>query len=81
MKQVDRDAPNLKPNPFRPNETPLELEGSHYGKLVVTRHTKQCNQYMDDLALQVSNAVMASSDPPHALGLCRYAIRSSARNE
>ena len=36
MKQVDRDALNLKPNPFRPNEMPLELERSHYGKLVVT---------------------------------------------
>ena len=60
MKQVDRDAPNLKPNPFRPNETPLQLEGSHYEKLVVERHTKQRNQYMDDLALQVSNAAMAS---------------------
>ena len=67
MKQVDRDAPNLKPNPFCSNETPLALEGSHYGKLVVTQHTKQRNQYMDDLALQVSNAAMASSDPPNAL--------------
>ena len=51
MKQVDRDAPNLKPNPFRPNETPLQRQGSHYGSLVVDRHTKQCNRYMDNLAL------------------------------
>ena len=28
---------------------------------------KQRNHYMDDLALQVSNAVMAASDPPSAL--------------
>ena len=31
------------------------------------RHTKQRNQYMDDLALQVSNAVMAASDQQNAL--------------
>ena len=35
MKQVDWDAPNLKPNDFLPNETPLEREGSHHGRLVV----------------------------------------------
>ena len=35
MKKVGRDAPNLKPNPFRPKKTPLEREGSHYGTLVV----------------------------------------------
>ena len=60
MKQVDRDAPTLGPNPFRPKETPLEREGSHYGKLVVARHTKQRNQYMDDLALQTSDAIQGS---------------------
>ena len=27
---------------------------------------KQRNRYMDDLALQVSNSVMAASDPPNA---------------
>ena len=27
MKQVDRDALNLKPNPFHLKETPLEQEG------------------------------------------------------
>ena len=42
---------------------PLEREGSHHGKLVVARHMKQHNQYMDDLALQVSNAVIAASNP------------------
>ena len=67
MKQVDLDAPNLKPNPFCPKQTPLQLEGSHNGRLVVDRHKKQCDQYMDDLALQVSNAAMASSDLPNAL--------------
>ena len=67
MKQVDQDAPNLEPNPFCPKETPLEPEGRHYGTLVVARHTKQRNRYMDNLALQVSNAVMGASDPPNAL--------------
>ena len=62
MKQVDRDAPNLQPNPFRPNDTPLHREGSHYGSLVVDCHTKQRNRYMDDLALQVWNAVMGARD-------------------
>ena len=56
-----------EPNPFRPKKTPLERKGSHYGTLVVVRHTKQRNRYMDDLALQVSNAVMAASDPPTLL--------------
>ena len=28
MKQVDRDAPNLKPNPFCPREMPLERRGA-----------------------------------------------------
>ena len=30
-------------------------------------HTKQRNKCMDDLALQVPNAVMAAGDPPNAL--------------
>ena len=67
MKQVDRDASELKPNPFCPKETPLQCKGSHYGALVVDRHTKQRNRYMDDLALQVLKAVMGASDPPEAL--------------
>ena len=67
MRQVDRDAPNLQPNRFNPNETPIEREGSRYGTLVIARHDKQCNRYMDDLALQVSNAVMGVSDPGKSL--------------
>ena len=35
MKQVDQEAPTLKPNAFHPNDTPLQLEGSRYGRLVV----------------------------------------------
>ena len=35
MKQVDWEAPTLKPNAFRPKESPLQLEGSRYGHLVV----------------------------------------------
>ena len=67
MKQVDRDAPSLKPNAFLPKETPLQREGSHYGRLVVDQHNKQRDHYMDDLALQILDAVMASADPPSAL--------------
>ena len=51
MRQVDWDAPGLVPNCFNLNETPIERKGSHYGTLVVARHTKQRNCYMDDLAL------------------------------
>ena len=67
LRQVDREAPNLEPNGFHPNETPIEREGSRYGMLVIARHEKQRNCYMDDLALQVSNAVMMANDPPDAL--------------
>ena len=35
--------------------------------MVVARHMKQRNRYMDDLTLQVSNAVMGASDPSEAL--------------
>ena len=42
-------------------------QGSQYGRLVVDRHNKQRDQYMDDLALQTSDAVMASDNPPTAL--------------
>ena len=35
--------------------------------LVIACHEKQRNRYMDDLALQVSNAVMAASDPGESL--------------
>ena len=51
MQQVDREAPGLRPNRFHPNNTPIQLEGSCYGTLVVVYHNKQCNHYMDDLAL------------------------------
>ena len=48
MKQGDQDAPNLEPNPFRPNETPHERKRSHYRTLVSARHKKQRNGYMDE---------------------------------
>ena len=67
MRQVDWEAPNLRPNRFHLNDTPLELEASRYGTLVVERHKKQRNRYMDDLSLQVSDAVMATSDPGETL--------------
>ena len=51
MQQVDRDAPRLVPNCFNLNKNPIKRKGSHYGTLVVARHTKQRNCYMDDLAL------------------------------
>ena len=63
----DRKAPHLEPNRFHPNKTPIEREGSCYGTLVIARHEKQRKRYMDDLALQVSNAVMAASDPGESL--------------
>ena len=67
MRQVDREAPNLTPNRFRPDDTPLDLEASRYGTLVVERHEKQRNHYLDNLSLQVSDAVMATSDPGETL--------------
>ena len=57
----------LRPNRFHPNDTPIQLEGSRYGTLVVARHEKQRNRYMDDLALQVSNAVVEAGDPSESL--------------
>ena len=67
MRQVDREAPGLVPSCFLPNETPIQCKGSRYGTLVVARHEKQCNRYMDDLALQVSDAVMTAGDPGESL--------------
>ena len=67
MRQVDREAPNLRPNRFHPNDTPIQLEASRYGTLVVERHEKQRNRYLDDLSLQVSDAVMATSEPDETL--------------
>ena len=67
MRQVNREAPNLRPNCFHPNDTPPELHASCYGTLVVERHEKQRNRYMDDLSLQVLDAVMATSDPGETL--------------
>ena len=60
-------SPGLEPNRFHPNKTPIKQEGSCYGTLVIACHEKQCNRYMDDLALQVLNAVMAASDPGESL--------------
>ena len=54
MRQVDWEAPNLEPNHYHPNETPVERKGSVYGTLVIARHEKQRSRYMDDLALQVT---------------------------
>ena len=67
MRQVDREAPNLKPNMFHPRQTPIQLEGSLYGKLIVEYHDKEHDNYMDGLALQASNAIMQQSDPAEVL--------------
>ena len=67
MRQVDREAPNLKPNMFHPRMTPIQLEGDRYGKLVVAYHEKQQQLYLDGLALQASNAIMQESDPAEVL--------------
>ena len=67
MRQVDPEAPGLEPNHYHLNDTPIQLEGSRYGTLVVARHEKQRNRYMDDLALQVSNAVVEAGDPSESL--------------
>ena len=77
MRQVDREAPNLRPNRFHPNDTPIELECSRYRTLVVARHEKHRNCCMDDLALQVSDAVMATSDPGKSLTkfICKIEAR------
>ena len=57
----------MTPNRFRLDDTPLDLEASRYGTLVVERHEKQRNHYLDNLSLQVSDAVMATSDPGETL--------------
>ena len=67
MRQVDRVAPNLKPNMFHPKMTPIQLEGSRYGKLIVAYHEKQLDKYLDGLALQASTAIMQESDPAEVL--------------
>ena len=63
MRQVDREAPHLKPNRFNPNDGPIQREGDRYGKLVVAYHDKQRELNMDELALQVSNAIMQETYP------------------
>ena len=67
MQQVDREAPSLRPNRFHPNDTPIQLEGSRYGTLVVAYHDKQRERNMDGLALQVSNAIMQETYPSETL--------------
>ena len=67
MRQVDREAPHLKPNMFHPRNTPIQLEGDRYGKLIVAYHEKQLELYLDGLALQASNAIMQESDPAEVL--------------
>ena len=52
---------------FRIVDTQLESEGRIYKNLVAARHKEQRNRYMDDLALQVWNAVMGATDLPAAL--------------
>ena len=64
MRQVDREAPNLKPNMFHPRMTPIQLEGSLYGKLIVAHHDNEHDIYMDGLALQASNGVCSSPTQP-----------------
>ena len=67
MQQVDKEAPHLTPNRFHPNDTPVQLEGDRYGKLVVAYHDKQRELNMDGLALQVSNTIMQDTYPSEAL--------------
>ena len=67
MRQTDRVAPTLKPNMFRPKATQVELEGSHYGTLVVAYQEKQLERHLDGLALQASHAIMQESDPAEVL--------------
>ena len=67
MRQVDREAPSLRSNRFHPNDTPIQLEGDRYGKLVVAYHNKQRELNMDGLALQVSNAIMQETYPSKTL--------------
>ena len=67
----------LKPGRYNRNKNPLEREGSRYRTLVIARHEKQRNRYLDDLALQVSNAVMGASDPGESLTkfICKIEAR------
>ena len=67
MEQVGKEMLQPEMNPFCVDDTPLEREGQIYGRLVAKRHKKQQNRYMDDLALQVSNAEMMACDSPDAL--------------
>ena len=67
MRQVDRVAPTLKPNIFRPKATQIELEGSHYGTLVVAYQEKRLERHLDGLALQASHAIMQESSPAEVL--------------
>ena len=67
MRQVDRVAPTLKPNMFNRKATPIQLEGSHYGTLIVAYHAKRLDRYLDGLALQASHAIMQESDPAEVL--------------
>ena len=67
MRQVDKEAPHLRPNRFHLNDTPIQLEGDCYGKLVVAYHDKQRELNMDGLALQVSNAIMQETYPSETL--------------
>ena len=67
MRQVDREAPNLKPNMFFPRMTPIQLEGDRYGKLLVAHQDKERELYLDGLALQASNFIMQASDPAEFL--------------
>ena len=65
--QVGKEMLQPETNPFRMDDTPLERESCIYGTQVTARHKEQRNRYMDDLALQILNAVMGASDPPDAL--------------
>ena len=67
MRQVDREASNLRPSRFHPNDTPIQLEGDRYGTLVIAYHDKQRKRNMDDLALQVLNAIMQETYPSESL--------------
>ena len=67
MRQVDREAPHLKPNRFNPNDGPIQLEADRYGKLIVAYNDKQQELYLEGLALQASNAIMQETYPSEVL--------------
>ena len=77
MRQVDKEAPNLKPNMYFPHMTPVELEGSRYGKLLAKHQDKEREQHLDGLALQASTSVMQSSNP--ADFLTKFIQKTEAR--